>query len=109
MQTPAQFNSTSVSRINQTNSLVTSYTIRLQQRADLETNAILKVTFPSVIVLPNSPSCTDFSGFNLSCSQNNNILTIFLTNTSGMLNFSTIVAGVLNPPSYKPLTANFTF
>jgi hypothetical protein len=109
MTTPANFQSFTVNRNAQQNSVTTSYTFTLKQLASLPSGSLLLITLPSTITLTSASLCTDLNGLPLTCTQNSfQGLTVTLPAVASSVQFGVIVTLIRNPASYRPTSGNFT-
>lgn len=112
MSTPSPFTSIAVSRSSNLNSDSTpTYTFKLKQIPSLPANSKLIITFPSILAFSNPISCTTLPPVSaLNCSQTASSVSVELANAvSSGVEFGVAVSSIINPPSFAPLTALFSF
>ena len=110
MATPAPFTISTVTRISQQNSALTTYTATLKQVSALPSSTILLITLPSQLSLSVNSACTDLGGIALSCTQGSyTTLQVSLNAVSGNSIFGVIITNIRNPSSYKPTASYFSF
>ena len=68
MTNPAAFFVFTVTRASDQNSVLTSYTFRLRQEAELPIGTLLLLTLPPEIAMTSASTCTDLVWANITCS-----------------------------------------
>ena len=93
------------------NSALTDYTFTLKQQAVLPAGSLLFITLPSTISMTATSLCYDLLGDSLNCTQTSyqNVIVTLNSQISSGTAFGAKVSNIRNPPSYRPLTSNFTF
>ena len=103
VEEPTGFNYVTVVPGSEMNSVVTEYTIRLNQPSEIEAGGVLRVGFPETVVLESGVTCS------LPCVlESEGVLVVTLPLTQGDAEVVVTVANVRNPPSMKP-SGGFVF